>query len=182
MAKILIGVLIATVVVIIGFMILDPNISITPTNTVTETVDDATLSGNYQYTLEGEVNKPGTYMLAENITMIDLINAAGGLTSNADDLAFYDSAVLKSGSTYYIASKFNISDTCSSDPIVKVNINKDDADTLVNVNGITSSIASSIVSYRTGNGEFQTLEQLTEVYGIGNATYRKIRNFVILHE
>ena len=181
MAKILIGVLVATVVVIIGFMILDPSINITPTNTVTETIDDATLSGNYQYTLEGEVNKPGTYMLQENITMLDLINAAGGLTSNADELAFFDNATLKSGSSYYIASKFNINDTCSNDPIEKVNINKDEADTLVNVNGITSSIASSIVSYRTGNGNFQTIEQLTEVYGIGNATYHKIRNYVILH-
>lgn len=182
MAKILIGVLIATVVVIIGFLILDPAISITPTNNVTETVDDATLKGNYQYTLEGEVNKPGTYMLQENITMKDLITAGGGLTSNADDLAFFETATLKSGSTYYIASKFNINDTCSTDPIEKVNINSADADTLITVNGITSSIASSIVSYRTGNGNFQTIEQLMEVYGIGNATYRKIRNFVTLHE
>ncbi|MCR5506056.1 MAG: helix-hairpin-helix domain-containing protein [Bacilli bacterium] len=182
MAKILIGVLVATVVVIIGFLIIDPAINVTPTNTVTETVDESIIEGLYQYTLEGEVNKPGTYSLKENITMGELITAAGGLTTNSDDLAFFEETVLKASTTYYIASKYNINDTCSNDPIEKVNINTDDADTLMNVNGITSSIASSIVSYRTGNGNFNTLEQLTEVYGIGNATYRKIRNFVILHE
>ena len=49
------------------------------------------------------------------------------------------------------------------------------------VNGITTSIASSIVSYRTENGIFDTLEELMDVYGIGNATYHKIRGYVILH-
>ncbi len=63
----------------------------------------------------------------------------------------------------------------------KVNVNSDDATTLATVSGITTTIANSIVSYRSENGEFSTLEQLLEVYGIGNATYRKIRGYVILH-
>ena len=113
--------------------------------------------------------------------MADLIQAGGGLTNNADDLAFFEQASLKAGNTYYIASKYDATDICNSDPIVKVNVNSDTADTLTNVNGITTSIASSIVSYRTSNGVFQTIEQLMEVYGIGNATYRKVRNFVTLH-
>lgn len=181
MFKIIIGVLIATVVVIAGFMILDPKINLTNTPAVTETID-ADSVGGYTYTIEGEVNKPGSYSLNENITMADLISAAGGVTTNADDLAFFDDATLKEGSTYYIASKYNASDICSTEPIVKVNINKDDADTLMTINGITSSIASSIVSYRVGTGSFRTIEQLLEVYGVGNATYRKVRNFVTLHE
>ena len=181
MFKIIIGVLIATIVVIAGFMILDPKVNLTQTPAVSETIDSESLGG-YTYTIEGEVNKPGSYSLDENITMADLITAAGGVTTNADDLAFFDDATLKEGSTYYIASKFNVSDVCSTEPIVKVNINQDDADTLMTINGITSSIASSIVSYRTGTGSFRTVEQLLEVYGVGNATYRKIRNFVTLHE
>ena len=52
----------------------------------------------------------------------------------------------------------------------------------MSVSGVTTSIASSIVSYRTENGMFNTIEQLMDVYGIGNATYHKIRNYVILHE
>ena len=180
MFKIMIGVIIVSAIVIMGFMIIDPKVNATNVNMITEVVDGSGLS-NYRYTIEGEVNKPGTYALNENVTIGDLISAAGGVTANADDLAYFEESVIKSGSTYYIASKYNANDICNTQEITKVNINADDADTLMTINGITSSIASSIVSYRTGNGYFQTIEQLMEVYGVGNATYRKIRNFVILH-
>ena len=175
----MIGVVIVTAIVIMGFMIIDPKVTAANVNMVTEIVEGGVSS--FKYTIEGEVNKPGSYALNETVTMGDLISAAGGVTANADDFAYYEDTVLKSGSTYYIASKYNANDICNTEEIVKVNINSDDADTLMSVNGITSSIASSIVSYRTGNGYFKTIEQLLEVYGVGNATYRKIRNFVILH-
>ena len=176
MYKVIIGVVIAAAVLIIGFMMIDPKVNNNQTTNTTQTIDNGST-----YTIEGEVNKPGTYVLKDGITMADLIQAGGGLTNNADDLAFFEQASLKAGNTYYIASKYDATDICNSDPIVKVNVNSDTADTLTNVNGITTSIASSIVSYRTSNGVFQTIEQLMEVYGIGNATYRKVRNFVTLH-
>ena len=113
--------------------------------------------------------------------MQDSINAAAGVNSNADALAYFPEATLKSGTTYYIAGKYDDTDVCSKNEISKVNVNEDDATTLMTVNGITTSIASSIVSYRTENGIFDTLEELMEVYGIGNATYHKIRNYVVLH-
>ena len=177
MVKILIGVVIATFIVIIGFLIIDPDLNQVNNNSITEVID----SSGSKYTVEGEVNKAGTYVLGDSITMSDLIQAAGGLTSNADFLAFYDNAPLKAGSTYYISSKYDETDVCSRNEISKVNINEDDANTLMSVNGITTSIASSIVSYRSENGIFDTIEELMEVYGIGNATYHKIRNYVILH-
>ncbi len=176
MYKVIIGVVIAAAVLIIGFMMIDPKVNNNQTTNTQQTVDSGSA-----YTIEGEVNKPGTYVLSDGITMGDLIRAGGGLTNNADDLAFFEQASLKAGNTYYIASKYDATDICNNEPIAKVNINSDTADTLTNVNGITTSIASSIVSYRTSNGVFQTVEQLMEVYGIGNATYRKVRNFVTLH-
>ena len=179
MYKIMIGVVIAAAVIIIGFMIIDPKVNNQTTTNNTETT--SATKGN-SYTVEGEVAKPGTYVISgDTVTMADLINASGGTTSNADALAYFEDATLKTGNTYYIASKFDNTDVCNNTEIAKVNINTDDADKLMTINGITSSIASSIVSYRTSNGTFRTLEQLTEVYGIGNATYRKIRNFAILH-
>jgi len=179
MIKLLIGAVVACVIVIGSFMILN-NVSNSATTTnVGNTVD---VSNTYSYTIEGEVTKPGTYVLNEGITMDDLIAAAGGLTSNGDVRSFFETTVLTSGSSYYVGGVYDSNDICSSDEISKVNINQDDADALVEINGITSSIASSIVSYRTSNGTFTTIEGLLDVYGIGNATYRKIRNYVILHE
>lgn len=178
MIKILIGVVIAAFIVIVGFLIIDPDLNqVSNNSSITEVVDT---KGN-KYTIEGEVNKAGTYVLSDSATMNDLIEAAGGLNKNADDLAYFGTAVLKSGSSYYIPSKYDDTDVCSKSEISKVNVNEDDAATLMTVNGITTSIASSIVSYRTENGIFDTLEELMDVYGIGNATYHKIRGYVILH-
>lgn len=179
MYKIIIGVVIAAAVVIIGFMIIDPKVNTTKNNS--SSAEETQVATGDAYIIEGEVNKPGTYRFTNAITMADLIEASGGITTNADELAFFEDAPLTKGNTYYIASKFDDSDICSKTEIAKVNINADDSEKLTTINGITPSIASSIVSYRTSNGVFKTLEQLTEVYGIGNATYHKIRNFVILH-
>ena len=178
MVKLLIGVVVAAVVVIVAFLLIDPKVN---TAHIDETSEVATTKSGSKYSIEGEVYKAGTYTLDESASMAELIAAAGGLTNNADELSFFEDAILKSGETYYIASKYDNTDICNNTEISKVNINEDTADTLTTINGITSSIASSIVSYRTENGIFNTLEDLLNVYGIGNATYRKVRNYVILH-
>lgn len=180
MVKVLIGVVVVAFVVIIGFLIIDPDLNSNQTANSGNVTEVSTATGS-KYSIEGEVYKAGTYVLSDGITMQDLLEAAGGTTANADDLAYFETASLKAGTTYYIASKFDETDICSKSEITKVNINQDDAQTLMNVNGITTSIASSIVSYRQENGTFNTIEDLLNVYGIGNATYHKVRNYVILH-
>lgn len=178
MIKLLIGAVLAAVVVIVSFAFISPitnNSSTTSTTLVNE-------ANTFSVSIEGEVSKSGTYVLKEGVTMADLISAAGGLTSNADVRTYNESYVLTSGTTYYIGALYDATDVCNSKEITKVNINKDDASTLMTINGFTSSISESVVSYRTSNGEFDCLEELMEVYGIGNATYRKVRNYIYLHE
>ena len=86
----------------------------------------------------------------------------------------------QSKNDYFSSNNIHYSSSLDFDNL-KVNINTDDATTLTQVSGITTSIANSIVTYRTEIGLFSSLEHLMEVYGIGNATYHKIRNYVILH-
>lgn len=183
MFKIIIAVIIGAFVVIGGFLILDPNINLTNQNNTQQIVEDADDTNKITVTVEGEVAKTGSYTFESdsNPTFEELIDKAGGLTTNADERGFYYESELANGMVYYIPSLYDASDVCSKSAINKVNINEDSAEQLMSVSGITSSIASSIVSYRTSNGSFTTIEQLTDVYGIGNATYRKIRNYVILH-
>lgn len=176
MVKLIIGAVVCVFIVIAGFMLLDPALKSNSTTDSTTEVGEV-----FSYTVEGEVSKPGTYTLADNATMSDLIDAAGGIASNADDRAYFLTAQLTAGQTYFIASKFDTTDVCGNTTIEKVNINSDSADQLSSINGITASVASSIVSYRQEKGTFQTLEQLKDVYGIGDATYRRVRNLVILH-
>ena len=175
MVKLIVGAIIAVFLVIGGFMLIDPMLNPHSTEDITE------VAQSFTYTIEGEVSKVGTYTLSDAVKMSDLINAAGGLASNADERCYFPDATIKAGETYYISSKFDATDVCGNSAISKVNINSDDTETLMSVNGITSSIATSIVSYRQEKGTFQTLEELKEVYGIGDATYRRIRGFVILH-
>ena len=176
MIKILIGVVIVAIGVITTLLVLDPANAASSAGNVTEVAQTFTV------VVEGEVYASGSYTMKDGALMSDLIEAAGGLTSNADERAFYEDAVLTKGTTYFIASKYDVNDLCSTSEVEKVNVNSDDAETLTQVNGITSALANSIVTYRSENGLFSTLEQLQEVYGIGPSTYRKIRNYVILHE
>lgn len=179
MIKIIIGVIAAAFVVIVGFLIIDPQVN--NGQTIYDTTETNSES-NFTITLQGEVSKPGTYALNEGVTMGEAIEKAGGITSNADILAFFEDVVLQKGETYYIAPAYDANDICNTTPLVKVNINSDPIETLTTINGLTATLANSIVDYRNNNGIFDTIEELMEVYGIGNATYTKLRNYVTLHE
>lgn len=179
MIKIFIGVLITAFVVIVGFMIIDPELGSPNTSEIME----VTSRNTAKYTVEGDVFKPGTYSFnKDEVTMEDLVNAAGGPTSTTDIRCYFETTVISSGTTYFIGSLYDSSDICNNQELQKVNINEDSASELTSINGITSSIANSIVSWRVEHGQFLTIEDLLEVYGIGTATYKKVRNFVILHE
>ena len=175
MLKIMIGVVVVAIAVISAFIIIDPKMSPSAAGTVTE------VATTFSVAIEGEVYKTGNYTMQDGSTMLDLITTAGGVTVNADSRAYYEEAELTKGMTYYIAYRYDASDVCSASEVNKVNIKSDDAETLSTISGITTTLANSIVSYRSEKGLFSTLEQLMEVYGIGNATYRKIRSYVILH-
>ena len=179
MAKVFIAVLVATIALIVVFQVIDTNNKgtvITNTNNTTTLVDTSSLT----VSISGEVTRPGTYYLDLNSTLEDLIKVASGVTSNADPLAYNTDYVLENGYSFYIAPKYDNTDVCSLEPIVKVNVNSDNEETLQTVAGIGGTIAKAIVNYRESNGEFKRIEDLKKVSGIGNATFEKIKDYVRL--
>ena len=63
----------------------------------------------------------------------------------------------------------------------QVNINKADAETLSSeLSGVGQSKAEAIVSYREQHGPYKSVEELTNVKGIGTATIDKNRAKIIL--
>lgn len=62
----------------------------------------------------------------------------------------------------------------------KININTASAEDLDYLPGIGAVLAERIVQYRAENGPFESLEEIKEVSGIGDATYEKIREFITL--
>lgn len=60
----------------------------------------------------------------------------------------------------------------------KININSADTQTLQTLIGIGPVKAESIIHYRNNYGGFTSIEEITEVKGIGNATYLKIKDYI----
>lgn len=58
----------------------------------------------------------------------------------------------------------------------KVNINMASAEELMSLTGIGPTKAQAIVDYRTNFGNFTSIDQLTNVSGIGEKTLAKIRD------
>lgn len=59
-----------------------------------------------------------------------------------------------------------------------IDINKADAEMLTQLPGIGPKTAEAILAYRKDVGQFKSLEELTEVKGIGAKKLEKIRPFL----
>lgn len=175
--KILIGVLIATIIGIAAFQMLDPSMQ-TALNTLT-TLHDVT---RITVSIEGEVKTKGTYMVEPGSTLDDLIQLANGLTSNADLLCFNTSHVVETDMTYYIAPINDTNDICGNDALVKVNINAAAVEDLKTLPSVGETLAASIVSYRQEVSIFNCLEDILKVKGIGNSYFSKMKNNIRLKD
>ena len=73
-------------------------------------------------------------------------------------------------------SSSSTSDTTSK----KVNINTATQEELDTLPGIGPSIAAKIIDYREQNGKFNSIEEIKEVSGIGEAKYEKIKDSITI--
>lgn len=80
-----------------------------------------------------------------------------------------DSSHTKNSYTAYDIEQMNIE---------LVNVNTADTDTLSQLPGISEKVAENIVIYREENGDFQSLDEVLNVKGIGQRVYAKIRVFI----
>lgn len=142
--------------------------------------------------IKGEVKKPDVYILKENAIVKELIEAAGGLTENAELSNINRAKKLQNHELIYIANKNNINREMSSvNSEVKnignkvqgqegnnkrVNINTAALEDLKTLNGIGDSKAKNIIEYREQNGEFKSIEDIKNVSGIGDKMFEKIKD------
>lgn len=142
----------------------------------------------------GEVKKPGVVKVKEGSRIEDIIEAAGGLTENADttniNLAYMVEDGMKiripSSNEEDIEENYNSVDSGkrvimsdeSNNPSLIVNINTANETELEQLPGIGPSISSKIVDYRNQNGKFKNIEDIKNVTGIGDSKYEKIKDFI----
>ena len=72
------------------------------------------------------------------------------------------------------------SGTGETEPSLLVNINTATEDELQELQGIGPVLAKRILEYRQENGNFEQLEDLKNVSGIGEKTFEKIRSQITL--
>ena len=174
--KIILGVAIATILGLICMQFID----LSTTNNV---VDNVTETTRLSIGISGFVVSPGKFLLDEGATMQDLIDKAGGVNDRADTRCYFPTATVNANEDYYIPPRYDPSDICGTEEIQKVNINTyTDPEALTYIDDIGLAISKSILNFREEHGEFKTLESIKQVNGIGQATYTRLRNYIMLKD
>lgn len=121
-----------------------------------------------QIYIGGAVTNPGFYPLKSTDTIQTLVQACGGTTDNAD--------------LTQLDLRLHIPNVDEQQEPQKIDINSADVWLLVALPGIGESKAQAIVDYRQQNGPFQNIYELTEVAGIGTATFERIKHLITVSD
>lgn len=135
--------------------------------------------------IKGEVLIPDVYELQEGSIVKDLIEKAGGLTSEANITNINRAKKLQN---YELVIISNINDennnTVFNEVIIEsnglININLADINELKKITGIGDVKAQSIIEYREKNGGFKSVDEIKNVDGIGEKTFEKIKEKITL--
>jgi competence protein ComEA len=138
--------------------------------------------------IKGAIKQPGVYELETGARVHQLIDIAGGLKKDADELAINLAAPLEDGMVVYIPKKGEVTDNQftmpagqeGSDAKDKININLATSEELQTITGIGPSKAEAIITFRDENGPFTSPEGLLEVSGIGEKSLEKIKEEITI--
>ncbi|HEL2054013.1 TPA: helix-hairpin-helix domain-containing protein [Streptococcus suis] len=139
--------------------------------------------------VKGAVDKPGLYTLEAGARVNDAVEAAGGLTSQADPKSINLAQKLSDEAVVYVASKDEnisvVASTTTSSAMSQeekntslVNLNTATEADLQTISGIGAKRAADIIAYREANGGFKSVDDLNNVSGIGDKTMESIRPYV----
>ena len=81
------------------------------------------------------------------------------------------------GEAYAKSSNDNVT-TAKKAPVKNIDINSANKDTLMQIPGIGPKTADSILKYRKANGKFKSVNDLTNVKGIGDKSLKKMKPFL----
>ena len=160
---------------------------------------DTAGSGQIVVDVDGAVAHPGLYKLPADSRVQAALAAAGGLSPQADAHRINRAAKLHDGQKLYVLSQGESApplaasngqgcegQSCTSADGADagsdaegqglVNINTANATQLTQLPGVGPAIAQKIIDYRTANGPFTSVDDLTKVPGIGAAKLAQIKS------
>ena len=136
--------------------------------------------------IKGAVKNPGVYQMKSGDRVKDALDAAGGLTGEADsqkvNLAqrVEDQMVIvvpKVGEEATEIPSGVTSKEAAKDG--KVNINTATVEELKTLKGVGEKKAEAIIEYRKKNGSFKTKEDLMKVRGIGKKLFESFQERIV---
>ena len=142
--------------------------------------------------VDGAVVRPGVYRLKDGARVSQAIDAAGGLTAEADVTGLNRASKITDGQKIYVptvgeqqaaAAVGGAESGAATTPGAGssselVNINTASAAELQTLSGIGPSMAQSIIDERTKNGAFASVDDLMRVSGIGEKKLAKIKDCI----
>jgi competence protein ComEA len=134
----------------------------------------------------GAVARPGVYRLQDGARVIDLINAAGGPTAEADTQLVALAAILTDGVRVYVpkvgesppAPVGGSAGGAAGSPVAPVDLNAATPEQLDALPGVGPATAAAIVAHRQEIGRYTSVEELLDVRGIGPAKLNALRDLV----
>jgi competence protein ComEA len=136
----------------------------------------------------GAVQAPGVYRLEQGAREADLVAAAGGAAPDADLQRLNLAAPVADGERVYVPRVGEVAPPPVAGPTGAsgsgetgdgpVNLNTATAEQLEELPGVGPAIAAAIVDERERRGRFDTVDDLLDVRGIGDARLEQLRDLV----
>ena len=143
----------------------------------------------------GSVQAPGMVELEAGQRVSDAVQAAGGFTPEADQLSVNLARQVEDGEQIVVgsvqegaassgsaqsssSSSKQSSETSTSVASGKVNINTATVEQLTTLKGVGEATAQKIIDYRQQNGSFKKIEDLKNVSGIGDKRYAALKDSI----
>lgn len=167
-----------------------------------EVSDGASRSEGMFVDIGGAVVSPGVYEVSSGTRLYEVIDMAGGLTSDADTVSINRASFVEDGQKIIIpvsavdqddgsmsASAGDAVDAGTSSAYASgqnagtasytgmININTASLEELKTLSGIGDVIAERIIEYRS-SGSFRSIEEIRNVKGIGESVYNKIKDSI----
>ena len=130
----------------------------------------------------GAVRNPGLFLLDDGSRVADLLDAAGGPTTDADLGRVNLAAPLLDGTQVYVPIVGEVAPVIGgADPDdAPIDLNTADASTLELLPGIGPALSAAVIDHRNTTGAFESVDDLLAVSGIGPAKLDRLRELVVV--